>query len=439
MSRAWYTVLLALLAGPLWAVMRWRAWRTRTEWAVWSAERFGRRAPHVPRLARAPVWVHAVSVGETRAAAPLIHALLAQGECVLLTHTTPTGRQTGQALYAKAIEQGRLQQAWMPYDFAGCWRRFLAGYAPRLGVLIEREVWPNMVAACRTAGVPMALVSARLSARGAARSSRLGRVLREAYGALDVVCAQSEDDASRLRAVGCRHVVVCGNLKFDVLLDAAQIQAGRAWREALGRPVIVLASTREGEDRELIRAVQNVLQGEAGAASPLIVWVPRHAPRFDDVAASVAQAGLSIERRSHLGTAWPAPSTRVYLGDTLGEMAFYYGAADVAVIGGSFAPLGAQNFIEACAAGVPVILGPSVYNFQEAARDALAQGLVVQVTDAQAALAQAGTWVLDPAHRAQFATRAQVWLGQHVGATSRILAHLPWPPSACARTQIAAD
>ena len=230
------------------------------------------------------------------------------------------------------------------------------------------------------------------------------------------------------------------------MLDASQLARGRAWREALARPVILLASTREGEDQPFAQAIvarfaqadmsgsaANVADGHARAcpealsgvsaqaARPLIIWVPRHAQRFDEVAVALAQTGLTRARRSHSAEP-PAPATQVYLGDTLGEMAFYLGAANVAITGGSFAPLGAQNFIEACAAGVPVILGPSVYNFQDAARDALAQGLVSQVDDAGQALDLAWRLCADEQAQAAFAPRAQAWMGMHVGATQRIVA-----------------
>lgn len=429
MNRRLYTLLLRLVAPGVWAGMAWSAWRAGTQWGVLSRERFGHAATS---SAPPPVWVHAVSVGETRAAQPLIRALLARGDQVLLTHTTPTGRQTGQTLFADALATGQLRQAWLPYDFPGACTRFLSAYAPRLAVLIEREVWPNMVAACGAAGIPVALVSARLSERGLQRSRRLGAVLAQAYASLDVVCAQSEEDAQRLHAAGVRTAVVCGNLKFDVALDQAQWARGRAWRAALGRPVVVLVSTREGEDALLTHAISQAkaasatgVDSETGHAEPLVLWVPRHAPRFNEVAARIERSSLRLARRS-TGPDMPGPDVDVYLGDTLGDMAFWLGAANVAVIGGSFAPLGSQNFIEACAAGVPVVLGPSIYNFKDAARDALEHGLVTQVASADEALLRAWQAVNLPADdQVRFAQRAQAWLGRHVGATQRILQALP--------------
>lgn len=429
MNRTVYTLLLRMVAPVVWAGMAWSAWRAGTQWGVLSCERFGHAATP---SAQSPVWVHAVSVGETRAAQPLIRALLARGDQVLLTHTTPTGRQTGQTLFADALATGQLRQAWLPYDFPGACVRFLSAHAPRLAVLIEREVWPNMVAVCGAAKIPVALVSARLSERGLLRSLRLGTVLAQAYASLDVVCAQSEEDAQRLHAAGVRTAVVCGNLKFDVALDQAQWARGRAWRAALGRPVVVLVSTREGEDASLTHAISQAKAASAtgegsktGDRDPLVLWVPRHAPRFDEVAAQIERSGLRLARRSR-GPDMPGRDVDVYLGDTLGEMAFWLGAANVAVIGGSFAPLGSQNFIEACAAGVPVVLGPSIYNFKDAARDALEHGLVTQVANADEALLWAWRAVNLPADdQMRFAQRAQAWLGRHMGATRRILQQLP--------------
>lgn len=427
MNRTVYTLLLRLAAPAVWASMAWSAMRSKTAWAVLSPERFGyaecdNAHPASAYPWRAPVWVHAVSVGETRAAQPLIRALLARGDAVLLTHTTPTGRHIGQTLYADALASGQLRQAWLPYDFPGACARFLKVRAPRLAVLIEREVWPNMVAACGTAGIPIALVSARLSERGLRRTVRVGAVLKQAYAGLDIVCAQSQEDLQRLQTAGVRGGHVSGNLKFDVVLDERQLARGRAWRAALDRPVVALISTREGEDEMFASAIERV-QGTS-APVPLVVWVPRHAQRFEQVATAIVQQGLSLARRSQSPQP-PDRTTQVYLGDTLGEMAFYLGAANVAIIGGSFAPLGAQNFIEACAAGVPVVLGPSVYNFKDAAGDALAQGLVEQVSDADLAMQAAWHRLASVSEQGAFAQRAQAWLARHVGATQRILDCLP--------------
>ncbi len=389
--------------------------------------------------------MHAVSLGETRAAQPLLQALLDRGLPVLLTHMTATGRAEGQRLFADAISRGQLRQAWLPYDFPGATRRFMRGYQPRCGLLIEREIWPNLLAAARQAGVPMALVSARYSASSLRQATRMGSVMREALGSLDMVLAQTAEDAGRLAQAGAPAPVVTGNLKFDLVLPAAQVQAGREWRARIGRQVIAIASTREGEDAPFIDAIKGSGKGPgqpdgnpasdsasgpannaAGipADGPLFLLIPRHPQRFDDAARLLSEAGLPYVRRS---AGDPAPETRVLLGDSLGEMAFYYAASDVAVVAGSFAPLGGQNLIEACAAGVPVIVGPHTFNFQQAAEDAIAAGAVMRKADPAQAVDAALAMLKDEARRQEASHAARAWFELHAGATRRTMDALtPW-------------
>jgi 3-deoxy-D-manno-octulosonic-acid transferase len=379
-------------------------WRGRREPAYRQhvAERFGAYAQASP----APVlWVHAVSVGEARAAAPLVRALQREyAPCrLLLTCTTAAGRDTIAQLYGESV-----LVAWLPYDTPGAVRRFLARFQPRLGVLMETEIWPNLLAACRAAGVPVMLANARLSERSARGYRRWASLSRPAFAGLAAVCAQSAADAARLAAAGAARVHVTGNVKFDLVPDAAQAAAGRAWRAALGRPVVLLASTRSGEEKLLLDA----LPGDAGDL--LVVVVPRHPQRFDEIAA------LARGRRSRGDT--PAPRDRVYLGDTMGEMAFYYAAADVAVVGGSFAPHGGQNLIEACAAGTPVVMGPSMFNFAEAARLALEHGAALQTNHATEAMRAALALCADAARREAMGAAGIALCAAHRGATERHLA-----------------
>lgn len=402
--------------------------------------------------------MHAVSLGETRAAQPLLQALLDRGLPVLLTHMTATGRAEGQRLFADAISRGQLRQAWLPYDFPGATRRFMRGYRPRCGLLIEREIWPNLLAAARQAGVPMALVSARYSASSLRQAKRMGRVMRVALGGLDLVLAQTAEDAGRLEQAGAPTPVVTGNLKFDLVLPAAQVQAGREWRARIGRPVIALASTREGEDAPFINAIKRAGKGSGLSANnlasnaandpagnparnsasppandpaknpvdgPLFLLIPRHPQRFDDAARLLSEAGIPYVRRSVGGD--PARETRVLLGDSLGEMAFYYAASDVAIVAGSFAPLGGQNLIEACAAGVPVIVGPHTFNFKQAAEDAIAAGAAARKADPAQAIDAALAMLKDEARRQEASHAARAWFELHAGATRRTMDALaPW-------------
>jgi len=303
--------------------------------------------------------------------------------------------------------------AWLPYDYPGAVRRFLEHYRPRLGVLMETEIWPNLLAACAGDGVPVLLANARMSEKSARGYESWGGLARPALASLAAVCAQSEADAVRLRSLGARRVEVAGNLKFDSAPDEAKRAAGRAWRERLGRPVLLLASTREGEEKMLLDALP-VQVGEL-----LVLIVPRHPRRFDGVASLSVQDGFPVARRSR-GEA-PKPEDRAYLGDTMGEMDFYYAAADVAVIGGSFVPRGGQNLIEACAAGVPVVLGPSMFNFAEATRLALEAGAAVQAADAPGAIREALRLLSSLEERKKMGLAGLQLCQAHRGATQKHL------------------
>ncbi|MDH2052933.1 3-deoxy-D-manno-octulosonic acid transferase [Achromobacter marplatensis] len=433
MNRGVYSLALRALSPLVWLWMARRARRAGGEWGIFSPERFGHAAAPSPAAAdavpflswTAPVWVHAVSLGETRAAQPLLQALLDRGLPVLLTHMTATGRAEGQRLFPQAIACGQLRQTWLPYDFPGATRRFMDSYRPRCGLLIEREIWPNLLAAARRARVPMALVSARFSASSLRQAGRMGGVMREALAGLDLVLAQTAEDAGRLAQAGAAAPVVTGNLKFDLALPAPQVQAGRAWRTQLGRPVLAVASTREGEDSGFIGAIKRHAAARRAPDSPLLLLIPRHPQRFDEAARQLAEAGLAFVRRSE-GTE-PDPDTLVVLGDTLGEMAFYYAASDVAIVAGSFAPLGGQNLIEACAAGVPVIVGPHTFNFKQAAEDAIAAGAVLRAADTGQAVDSAMALLADAPRRQAASQAARAWFDSHAGATRRTLAALaPW-------------
>jgi 3-deoxy-D-manno-octulosonic-acid transferase len=345
-----------------------------------------------------------VSVGEARAAAPLASALAGAftDHAILLTCTTAAGRETIKQLYGESV-----LAAYLPYDLPEGVQRFLEYFRPRLGILMETELWPNLLAQCERHGVPMLLANARLSEKSARGYARWSGLARPALASLAAVCAQSAADAERLRAVGARSVEVTGNLKFDVQPDPAQLEAGRAWRAERARPVVLLASTREGEEEPLLGAA-------AFSGDVLIVVVPRHARRFDELA-RLAQSRRTLQPR-------PGPADRVHLGDTMGEMAFYYAACDVAIVGGSFAPLGGQNLIEALAAGAPVIVGPHMYNFAEATRLAIGAGAAVQARDARDAMQRAAALLADDAMRRRMSEAGKALCAAHRGATARHLA-----------------
>lgn len=389
-------------------------------YAVAVGERFGRYPQPIDSLVLHSstdplgqfVWIHAVSLGETRAAAILLTELRAQlpGMRLLLTHGTATGRAEGE----KLLQAGDVQ-VWQPWDTQGAVLRFLRQFRPAIGILMETEVWPNLVAACRQRGVPLVLANARFNEHSLRKARRVSPLARPAYAALTAVYAQTEDDAERLHAIGAQVHGVFGNLKFDVVPDAAQLELGRAWRVQALRPVAMLASSREGEEALWLEAVRAWITSRADAAQP-VQWlvVPRHPQRFDEVQQLLQGAGLTVSRRS-TWSLQPEPAD-VWLGDSLGEMSLYYGMADVALLGGSFAPLGGQNLIEAAACGCPVVLGPHTFNFAEAAELACAAGAAQRVPDLQAGVAQAMQLARDPVQQAAASERAARFARQHRGA-----------------------
>lgn len=365
------------------------------------------------------VWIHAVSLGETRAAAVLLAPLRERlpGMRLLLTHGTATGRAEG----AKLLRAGDAQ-LWLPWDTPGAVARFLRRFRPAIGILIETEVWPNLIAGCREHGVPLLLANARLSEKSLRRAQRFAALARPAYGALHAVWAQTEGDAARLRALGANVRGVLGNLKFDRLPDADQLAQGRTWCAQTARPVLMLASSREGEEALWLEHFQH-LRAQASAASAkaqnpgtAVQWliVPRHPQRFDEVHRLLESAGLAVSRRSRWGAA-PEPAD-IWLGDSMGEMALYYGLADLALLGGSFAPLGGQNLIEAAACGCPVLLGPHTFNFADAAQRACAAGAAWHVADLRAGMALALELAADATKRQAASARATHYASTHRGA-----------------------
>jgi 3-deoxy-D-manno-octulosonic-acid transferase len=408
LARLLYASVLRL-ATPAYLLRLWRRGATEPGYRGQLGERLGLYGDQVPTSGG--VWLHAVSLGETRAALPLINALRAArpGLRLLLTHGTATGRAAG----AKLLNDGD-RQTWLPYDTPGAVRRFLRQFQPSVGILMETELWPTLMHEAQRAGLPMVMANARLSARSAQRGERLAALLHPAAERLSLVLAQTVDDARRLRDAGAPRVVVAGNLKFDMTPPARLTALGLQWRQALHRPVVLAASTREGEEGGLLAA-----WAAQPAPRPLLLLVPRHPQRFDEVAALVRLLGLSLLRRS----AWrddPLPDADqadVWLGDSMGEMAAYYACADVALLGGSFAPLGGQNLIEAAACGCPVVMGPHTFNFEQAAKQSLAAGAAIRVDDINAGVLAAAALAADP-QRNDRVDKALGFASAHRGAAA---------------------
>lgn len=407
MARLLYSLLLYLITPLIWLRLLWRG-RKQPEYLRHLGERYGFYGQPAPaRL----IWVHAVSVGETRAAQPLIEGLQARwpGHRILLTGMTSTGREAGLQVYGEQVIQ-----AYLPYDYPGAVARFFRHFAPEFGVLMETEIWPNLLAAAKRRQIPVLLANARLSARSARGYGKLPALLRPAFAALAGVAAQTDGDAQRLAGLGAPRIEVCGNLKFDVQPPAERISLGQAWRAALGgRPVWLAASTREGEEALILEALARIAIPDL-----LLVLVPRHPQRFDEVAGLLEKQGRRVLRRS---AGLPQPATEVWLGDSMGEMAAYYALADLAFIGGSLLPLGGQNLIEAAACGCPVLVGPHTFNFLQATEDAIAAGAALRVGDPAALGAAVDRLLREKAELAAMRRAAGEFAAAHQGAAQRTL------------------
>lgn len=427
MNRLVYTALLRVAAPFVLKLLERKAKRAGGLWEIRSPERFGKYA-HLESSAeepfnfQRPVWVHAVSLGETRAAQPLIQALLDLKVPVLLSHMTATGKEMGTTFFERYIVSGQLKQAWIPYDLPDAVTGFLNHWQPRCGILIEREIWPNLLAEAKKQNIPMAVVNARFSASSLKQSRWMGKALKEAFNSLELVLAQSIEDQSRLKAYGIEQVDVSGNLKFDVTIVDSMVEKAHEIKKQLPREVVVIASTRDGEEKLFIDVIKQKTSDKAN--TPLYVIVPRHPQRFAEVSELLNRADLSFIKRSEGFSIDALNKHQVLLGDTVGEMFFYYGLADVAIIGGSFENFGGQNNIEASAVGVPVIVGPHTNNFKQAVDDAIEVGAALRVNDASEAITEAEDLLQHADRRQAMSLSAQQWMSQHRGATERTMSYL---------------
>lgn len=430
----WHLLIPFVILRLLWRSRHHRGYRQHI------AERFGFYG--AKKLQTQPIWIHAVSVGETHATQALIERLLHEGHPVLLTHMTPTGREAGSALYWKAIQQGRLQQVYLPYDICWAIERFLKRFRPQLGLLMETEAWPGFVFRAHQLGIPLFLINARLSERSFKRVQSFGQAGQILFQSFTGILAQSGHDAKRYQALGVKNVHIVGNMKFDIASQPETLALGMHWKNAIqvqGRLAVCAASTRAGEEMIILEAWKHILTTNNWTSPPLLMMVPRHPDRFSEVADLIYQSGLAFERRS--GMSDPRSSEEldpslhwakidVLLGDSMGEMAAYYAASDFVVMGGSLLPTGGQNLIEACANGCPVILGPHTYNFQKASEDAIACGAAIRVTgdlhsELINALAKAIEELLvNNAERKKRTDYALEFAAEHQGATQRILDQL---------------
>lgn len=424
MLRFAYTLLLHL-AIPLILLRLWMRGRTESGYRKHIVERFGGTAQDGGTIG-SPVkriWIHAVSVGEVRASAPLIAALRAHwpDAQVVLTCMTPTGRRTASDLFGSSVTV-----CYLPYDLPWAISRFIRRWQPKVLVIMETELWPNLLAACTSHHISAFLANARLSEKsylGYAAYAPLCALTKQAFAQFHTVMAQSEADAVRLRHLGSNNTVVTGNVKFDVGVLPALVAQGVEWRApftSTGRRVILVASTREHEEAALLDAfLRQFVEFAQHGRRPLLVVVPRHPSRFDDVASRIAARRLSLARRSQVTP--PPADIDVWLGDSMGELQAYYAMSDLAIIGGSFQPLGGHNLIEAAALGKPAIMGPSIFNFAEAVRLALEANAMISVADADAAMVEAAKLFASPERLKQMGENALRFAQAHRGATSRTM------------------
>lgn len=409
MRRTTYTLLLWLLLPYVVFHLVSRA-RRQPAYLRHVAERFGAYSNHSDRPV---IWLHTVSVGETRAASSLVKRLqqVYPDYQLLLTHTTPTGRETSQQLYGDSV-----QRVYLPYDYPFAVRRFVRHFKPRVGILLETEIWPNLIHTCKTAAVPLLLLNARMSEKSANRYARYPELFGPALRALAAAAAQDDADASRLAALGARDVSVMGNLKFDIEPPAAQIELGMRLRHLFGagRKVFLAASTRDGEEVLVLDALRGI-----DIPGLLTVIVPRHPQRFGEVAALMEKRGVSFVRRS---TNQPvASNVQAVLGDSMGEMFAYYQACDVALIGGSLLPYGGQNLIEACAIGRPVLIGPHTYNFAQASEFGVTAGAAYRLASAEDLADHLAELFSKPAQIAAMSEAGKKFVAAHQGATDTAL------------------
>jgi 3-deoxy-D-manno-octulosonic-acid transferase len=365
----------------------------------------------------AGVWVHAVSVGEVQAALPLLKALM-EGHPnlgVLVTTTTPTG-----AVRLRELLGERVAHRYMPYDLGPILRRLLDRLAPRLVVVMETEIWPNLIAVCERRGIPLVLANARLSARSAAGYARFGAFTARTLRRISLIAAQSEADASRFIALGAKpeRVRVTGSVKFDVTPPASLRDRSEAIRRLWGstRLVWVAGSTHEGEEEAVLEAHERIRREIPDA---LLVLVPRHPERFPRVAALVRRHRFSLVARTEDRSC--AADTAVFLGDTMGELAVFLGAADAAFIGGSLVGVGGHNLLEAAAAGLPVAVGPHTFNFAEITELLVERGAAVRVAGPEALAEVMGGWLADAVERSRIGECGRRVVKENRGALKRLL------------------
>ena len=323
------------------------------------------------RTSGQPIWIHAVSVGETIAISSLVEKLLHQGESILFTTTTPTG-----AAQVKQRFEDRVEHRYLPWDLPLFFTLFFKAHSPKLLLIVETEIWPNLLSATSKRKIPILLANARLSEKSCKGYMRFSGLTKQVLNSITVLLAQHEADAKRFKLLGMpeNRLVVSGSIKFDIDLPQEQIEVGKAWKAAFARKVLVAASTHQGEDKTLLDAWSAIPQDQR----PVLILVPRHPERFDSVHQLAKAYSDNVGKRS---LSQAGSSIEIWVGDSLGEMFSYYAAADIAFVGGSFSGTGGHNPLEPAALGLPIIMGPSDYNFRSIISTLKNKGALIQVQD----------------------------------------------------------
>mgnify|MGYP000844240611 FL=1 len=413
--RSYRYLVPALL--PLAALyLLWRARKQPSYLKNWG-ERFAWSDFPRPREARPVIWIHAVSVGETNATRPLVQAILKRWpQCdILLTHMTPTGREAGQRIVQLAPD--RIRQCFLPYDAVYAVRKFLRQTQPILGLLMETEVWPTVLEEAHSLGIPMVLVNGRLSEKSFKQAMRVPELMKKAMSRFVAVCAQADNDAKRFLKLGTVEPVLTGSLKFDIQAPKTALIKAAEWKKALLHPVVLFASTRDGEEALIVEALKKSIRPDV-----TYLLVPRHPQRFEEVESLLKDSAITYQKRSELKN--PADiksSTRVILGDSMGEMFFYCALADVTLMGGSFKPFGCQNVIEPASVGVPVIVGPSTFNFSMVVEKGMQMGAITQVDNVELAIDLAHEWLESSQRLQELKQKALTFSQTYVGATARTM------------------
>lgn len=407
-----YSLVMTLLLPTTLYHLVWRGLRQKEYLQRWD-ERF---AFYPGRDARQCLWLHAVSVGEVNAAAPLIKALQARHPTlpVLITMVTPTGSARVAALFGDSVHQ-----VYLPYDTPGAVRHFLDHFRPRLALVLETEIWPNLFAEVARRQIPLLIVNARLSERSLRGYRLIGPLIRTVLKAVHVLAAQSDADLARYRQLGLRaeQGQVSGNIKYDLELPADLAEQAMRWRRTWGeRPVWIAASTHPDEEGVMLDVHQRILQRFPNA---LLLWAPRHPERFAAVVEQAAARGLRVGNRRDDGQ--PAPDCQCFVINSLGELLAFYATADVAFVGGSLQPIGGHNLLEPAAVGVPMLVGPHTFNFEEIVDDLLKAGAAQRVADGEALAAAILALLGDPDERRRRGERGRLSVERARGALARTL------------------